>query len=412
MATKRSPALIFIFITVLVDCIGIGIIVPVVPRLIETLTGEGLSVASEYGGWLTFTYAIMQFVCAPVLGGLSDRYGRRPVLLISLFGLGIDFLITAFAPTIAWLFVARVLAGICGASFTTASAYIADVSPPDKRAQNFGLIGAAFGLGFIIGPGLASLVVGYGLRVPFMVAAGLSLLNWLYGFFVLPESLAPENRRAFDWRRANPLGSFLALLRYRSLLGLLAALVFMYLAGQVMQSVWGYFTMLKFGWTERLVGISLAVVGVAVAVVQGGLIRLIIPKIGNKNAVFLGLTVYVFSFLGLAFAPQGWMVMALIVPYAFAGITGPAIQGIISTQVPPNEQGELQGGLTSLMSLTGIVGPLLMTHLFAAFTKPDAPIHFPGAPYLAGAVCIVISFLFIASALKDYVQPVAVSQEQ
>jgi MFS transporter, DHA1 family, tetracycline resistance protein len=414
MASKRSPALIFVFITVLVDCIGIGIIIPVVPRLIETLTGEGLSVASQYGGWLTFTYAIMQFVCAPVLGGLSDRFGRRPVLLISLFGLGLDFMITAFAPTIAWLFVARVLAGICGASFTTASAYIADVSLPEKRAQNFGLIGAAFGLGFIVGPGLSALVsgLGFGIRVPFMVAAGLSLLNWLYGYFVLPESLAPENRRAFNWRRANPLGSFLALTRYRSLLGLLAALMFMYLAGQVMQSVWGYFTMLKFGWTERLVGISLVVVGVAVAVVQGGLIRLIIPKLGNKNAVFLGLAVYVVSFIGLAFVPQGWMVMALIVPYAFAGITGPAIQGIISGQVPPNEQGELQGGLTSLMSLAGIVGPLLMTNLFAYFTRPGAPVYFPGAPYLAGCVCIIISFVLIANALKTYVQPVTVGSEQ
>jgi MFS transporter, DHA1 family, tetracycline resistance protein len=244
------------------------------------------------------------------------------------------------------------------------------------------------------------------------VAAGLSLLNWLYGYFVLPESLAPENRRAFNWRRANPLGSFLALTRYRSLLGLLAALMFMYLAGQVMQSVWGYFTMLKFGWTERLVGISLVVVGVAVAVVQGGLIRLIIPKLGNKNAVFLGLAVYVVSFIGLAFVPQGWMVMALIVPYAFAGITGPAIQGIISGQVPPNEQGELQGGLTSLMSLAGIVGPLLMTNLFAYFTRPGAPVYFPGAPYLAGCVCIIISCVLIANALKTYVQPVTVGSEQ
>lgn len=405
MAEKRHPALIFIFITVLIDCIGIGVIIPVVPKLIEELTGSGLSTASQYGGWLTFAYAIMQFAFAPVLGGLSDRFGRRPVLLISLFGLGIDFLVSAYAPTIGWLFVARVVAGLCGASFTTANAYIADISTPDKRAQNFGLIGAGFGLGFIIGPTLGAFFSSYGPRVPFLVAAALSLLNWLYGFFVLPESLAPENRRAFDWRRANALGSFRALMRYRSLLTLIVALVFMYLAGQVMQSVWTYFTMLKFGWTERLVGISLGVVGLAVAIVQAGLIRLIIPKIGQKNAVFLGLSIYVISFIGFAFATQSWMVFALIAPYSFAGITGPAIQGIISGQIPPNEQGELQGGLTSLMSLTGIVGPLLMTNLFAYFTKPGAPVYFPGAPYLMGAVFIIISLFLTASALKNYVQP-------
>lgn len=405
MAEKRNPALIFIFITVLIDCIGIGLIIPVVPKLIEELTGSGLSKASQYGGWLTFAYAVMQFACAPVLGGLSDRYGRRPVLLISLFGLGADFLVSAYAPTIGWLFFARIVAGICGASFTTASAYIADISTPDKRAQNFGLIGAGFGLGFIIGPSLGAFFSAYGPRIPFVVAAILSLLNWLYGFFVLPESLAPENRRAFDWRRANALGSFRALMRYRSLLTLIVALVFMYLAGQVMQSVWTYFTMLKFGWTEQLVGISLGVIGLAVAIVQAGLIRLIIPKIGQKNAVFLGLCIYVVSFIGFAFASQSWMVFALIAPYSFAGITGPAIQGIISGQIPPNEQGELQGGLTSLMSLTGIVGPLLMTNLFAYFTSPNAPIYFPGAPYLLGGVFILISLFLTANALKNYVPP-------
>ena len=407
MAEKRSPALVFIFITVLIDCIGIGLVVPVVPQLIESLTGEGLSVAAQYGGWLTFAYASMQFVCAPILGGLSDQYGRRPVLLIALFGLGFDFLLSAYAPTITWLFVARILAGVCGASFTTASAYIADVSPPDKRAQNFGLIGAAFGLGFIIGPSLAALLVGYGIRAPFFAAAGLSLLNCLYGFFVLPESLSAQNRRAFSWRRANPVGSFQALRRYRSLLALIAALAFLYIAGQVMQSVWGYFTMLRFGWDARMVGISLTIVGLAVAVVQGGLIRLIIPKIGQKRAVFVGMGFYVLSLLGFAFATQGWMALLLVIPYAFAGITGPAIQGIISGQVPPNEQGELQGALASLMSLTAIISPVLMTNLFAFFTKPGAPVYFPGAPYMAGAVFVLISIGFTNRALKQYVQPTA-----
>ena len=408
MAEKRNPALIFIFITILVDCIGIGLIVPVVPKLIEELTGEGLSAAAQYGGWLTFAYAAMQFLFAPVMGGLSDQYGRRPVLLLSLFGLGVDFLVCAFTPTIAWLFVVRVFAGICGASFTTASAYIADISTPEKRAQNFGLVGAAFGLGFIIGPSMGGLLSSYGTRAPFLAAAALSLCNCLYGFFVLPESLSLENRRPFDWRRANAVGSFRALQRYKSLVGLIFALAFLYIAGQVMQSVWGYFTMLRYGWDTKLVGISLAIVGLAVAIVQGGLIRLIIPKIGQKRAVFLGMIVYVFAFLGFTFANEGWMALVLIAPYAFAGITGPAIQGIISGQVPPNEQGELQGALTSLMSLTAIFSPVLMTNLFAYFTRPGAPIYFPGAPYLAGGVFTIIAIIITASALKTYVQPVVV----
>ena len=406
MSEKRSPALIFIFITVLIDCIGIGLIVPVVPKLIEELTGQGLSVAAQYGGWLTLAYAAMQFVCAPVLGGLSDQYGRRPVLLISLFGLGLDFLVSAYSPTITWLFFARIVAGICGASFTTASAYIADVSTPEKRAQNFGLIGAAFGLGFIIGPTMGALFSSYGIRAPFYAASVLSLLNWLYGYFVLPESLSLENRRAFSWKRANPVGSFKALLRYRTLWGLISALGFLYMAGMVMQSVWGYFTMLRFGWDVKMVGISLGLVGVAVAIVQGGLIRIIIPKIGQKRAVFLGMIVYVISFLGFAFATESWMAFALIMPYAFAGITGPAIQGIISGQVPPNEQGELQGALASLMSLTAIISPVLMTSLFAYFTRPAAPVYFPGAPYLAGAICTLAAIAFTVGALKNYIQPI------
>ncbi|NID09916.1 TCR/Tet family MFS transporter [Fibrivirga algicola] len=411
MSEKRNPALIFIFITVLIDCIGIGLIVPVVPKLIEELTGQGLSVASQYGGWLTFAYAVMQFVCAPILGGLSDQYGRRPVLLISLFGLGLDFLVSAYSPTIGWLFFARVAAGICGASFTTASAYIADVSTPEKRAQNFGLIGAAFGLGFIIGPTMGALFSSYSIRAPFYAASILSLLNWLYGYFVLPESLSLDNRRPFSWKRANPVGSFRALRRYRSLIGLIVALAFLYIAGQVMQSIWGYFTMLRFGWDTRMVGISLGLIGLAVAIVQGGLIRLIIPKIGQKRAVFLGMAVYVISFLGFAFANESWMAFALIIPYSFAGITGPAIQGIISGHVPPNEQGELQGALASLMSLTAIVSPVLITNLFAYFTKPGAPIYFPGAPYMAGAVFTLVSLFITVNTLKGYIQPAVVPKE-
>ncbi|WP_128547872.1 TCR/Tet family MFS transporter [Larkinella soli] len=401
MAQQRNRALTFIFITILIDCTGIGVIIPVTPRLIEQLTGGDLSIASQYGGWLTFSYAIMQFLFSPVLGGLSDRYGRRPVLLVSLLGLGVDYVFLALAPTIEWLFVGRVIAGVCGASFTTAAAYIADVSPPEKRAQNFGLVGAAFGLGFIIGPVVGGVFSQFGVRAPFLIAAGLSLLNALYGYFILPESLSKENRRAFDWRRANPIGSMANLKRYPAIMGMVSALVLLYIAGQAPQSVWTYYTMEKFHWDESWVGYSLGFVGLTVAVVQGGLIRVAIPKLGQERALYVGLVFYIVGFTLFAFATRGWMMFAFMIPYALGGLAGPSIQGLVSTQVPPNEQGELQGALTSLASVTSIVGPLLMTNLFAYFTKPEAPVYFPGAPFLTGAVLTFISVFLVAGALGN-----------
>src|SRR5688572_20407482 len=262
MILKRSAALGFIFVTLLIDVIGLGIIIPVLPKLIEKLTGEGLSEASRYGGFLMFSYAVMQFVFSPILGGLSDRYGRRPVLLFSLLGLGIDYIFLAFAPTLAWLFVGRIVAGICGASFTTAFAYVADISAPEKRAQNFGMMGAAFGLGFIIGP-LIGGVVGeeFGPRAPFIAAAGLSLLNWLYGYFILPESLSKENRRKFDWKRANPFGSLQFLRRYPAIGGLAFAFFLIYMGAQAVMGNWSFFTIYRFGWSEKMVGLSLGAVG-------------------------------------------------------------------------------------------------------------------------------------------------------
>ncbi|HWY12656.1 MAG TPA: TCR/Tet family MFS transporter [Bacteroidia bacterium] len=398
----NKKALLFIFITLLVDCTGIGIIIPVVPSLIQQLTGGNVSEAASYGGWLTFAYAIMQFVFSPVLGGLSDRFGRRPILLTSLFGLGVDYLFLFFAPTLWWLFVGRIIAGICGASFSTASAYIADISPPEKRAQNFGMIGAAFGLGFIIGPLLGSVFSQFGVRAPFLVAAALSLLNWLYGFFILPESLSKENRRAYDWKRANPLGSLLQLKKYPSILGLITATTLIYIAGHAAQSTWTYFTIEKFKWNEQWVGYSIAFVGVSIAVVQGGLIRPIMKALGQNKAVFVGLCLYVVGFTLFAFASRGWMMFAFMVPYALAGIAGPAIQGIVSSQVPANAQGELQGAMTSLMSVASIVGPILMTGLFSYFTAENAPIYFPGAPFMMGAVLTVFSVVIAAVALRKH----------
>ena len=383
---RRGPALIFIFITLLIDVTGLGIIIPVVPKLIEQLIHGNLSQAASYGGWLTFSYAIMQFIFAPVLGGLSDRFGRRPVLLFSLLGFGLDYTLTGFSPTIEWLFLGRMLAGVTGASFTTATAYIADISTPEKRAQNFGLVGAAFGVGFILGPVIGGFLGQYGPRVPFFVAAGLSLVNFFYGLFILPESLAPENRRPFSWRRANPIGSLARLGRYPVILGLVASLVLIYLAGFAIQGTWTFYTMEKFKWDEKTVGLSLGAIGLSVAVVQGGLTRIIIPRLGQYRSVYVGLTFYAVGLLCFCFATQGWMMFAFMLPYAMGGLAGPSIQGIISTQVPANEQGELQGALTSLTSSTSIFGPLIMTNLFSYFTSAVAPVYFPGAPYLLGAV--------------------------
>jgi len=401
MKSKGTNSLIFIFITILVDVIGLGVIIPVVPSLIKELTGEGLSAASRYGGWLIFSFAAMQFLFSPIMGGLSDQFGRCPVLLFSLFGLGIDYIFHAFAPTLFWLFVGRLIAGMFGASFTTATAYIADISTPEKRSQNFGLIGAAFGLGFIIGPVIGGLAgAEFGPRAPFLVAAALSLLNVLYGFFVLPESLDQNKRRAFEWKRANPIGSLLHLKKYPVISGLVVSMVLIYLAGHAVQSNWSYFTMFKFEWDEAMVGYSLGVVGLLVAIVQGGLIRVVIPKFGQANSVYVGIALQAIGLFCFGIASAGWMLFIFLIPYCLGGISGPALQGIISSQVPASEQGELQGALTSLLSLTAIVGPLMMNSLFSYFTSEEAPIYLPGASFYLASILMVFSLFFAYKVLS------------
>ena len=411
MKPKKNAALIFIFITLLLDVIGLGIIAPVMPNLIMELTGEGISTSAQYGGWLIIAYALPQFLFAPVIGGLSDQFGRRPVLLASLFGFGIDYLFLGFAPTISWLFVGRLVSGITGASYATATAYIADVSTPEKRAQNFGLVGAAFGLGFIVGPTLGGLLGQYGTRVPFFVSAGLTLLNWLYGYFILPESLSKENRRKFDIKRANPVGALIQFKKYPMILGLVASLVLIYLASHATHSTWSFYTMEKFSWDEAMVGYSLGFVGLMVALVQGGLVRVAIPKLGHKKALIVGLMFSAFGFALFGLANQGWMMFAIMVPFALGGIAGPALQGIISNQVPDNAQGEIQGSLTSLASLTSIFGPLLMTTLFAQYSAPEAAVYFPGAPFMMGAVLTAVSVFLCIRSLAEYKQPEAAAKE-
>jgi DHA1 family tetracycline resistance protein-like MFS transporter len=398
---SKKAAIGFIFITLLIDVAGLGLIIPVMPQLIKELIHGDNSDAAEWSGWLLAAYAIMQFICAPILGNLSDKYGRRPILLLSLLGFGADYLFLAFAPTIGWLFAGRIIAGLFGASFTTASAYIADISTDKDRTQNFGMIGAAFGLGFIIGPVIGGLLGDLGSRVPFLVAAGLSIINALYGYFVLPESLPKEQRRAFDWKRANPVGSLLHLKRYPGIAGLIFSLFFVYIAAHAVQSNWGFYTIEKFGWTEKIIGISLGVVGFLVALVQAGLTRIITPKLGNEKSIYLGLLLYTIGMFLFGIANSTIMMFICIVPYCLGGLAGPALQAVIASNVPSNEQGELQGALTSLVSVTSIIGPLVMAALFAHFSKKGAAIYFPGAPFMLGALLMMVSTVLAFYALRS-----------
>lgn len=400
MGSNRKAAVGFIFITLLVDTMGWGLIIPVMPELIAELKHISINEASAYGGLLLSTYAIVQFLFAPVIGNLSDRYGRRPVILSSLFGFSIDYMILALAPTYGWLFLGRTIAGMTGASFTTASAYIADVSTPETRAKNFGFIGAAFGLGFVIGPALGGLLAGWGIRAPFYAAAGLCLLNALYGYFVLPESLSVNNRRAFDWKKANPLGAFKFLRKTPAVSGLALGYFLIFMGAQAVQANWSFFTMYRFQWTPGMVGLSLAVVGVLVGSVQVGLTRVVNPKFGDAKSIYAGLCLYTIGLLLFAFATSTWMMFAILVPYCLGGVAGPALQSTLAGHVAANEQGELQGALTGLMSLTTVLGPLLMNDLFTYFTSEKAPVQFPGISFALGAIFMLVSLIIVWSVLS------------
>lgn len=390
----------FILITVLLDMVGIGLIVPVLPGLVTSMSGGSFAEGSSMYGWFISAYALMQFIFSPLLGNLSDAVGRRPVILVSLFGAGLDYLLLAFAPNLAWLFIGRVISGITGANITAAYAYIADVSPPEARAKNFGLVGACFGAGFIFGPAAGGLLADYGLRIPFIVAAVLVLINWLYGFFVLPESHPPERRRAFDWRRANPLASLQVLGRFRIVLGLTAALALMSLAHQAFPSTWVLYTQYRFGWTARDNGLSLALVGLTSIIVQGGLTGRIIAKWGERRAVIFGMTVFCINCTLYGLANQGWMLYGIILFGSIGAVATPAIQSLISRQIPLNEQGSVQGALTSIQSLTAIAGPIIVTHLFGYFISERAPVYLPGAAFFFGAVLVAAGVAIAAFNLR------------
>ncbi|MCH2252867.1 MAG: TCR/Tet family MFS transporter [Vicinamibacterales bacterium] len=382
----------FILVTLFIDILGIGIIVPILPVLIREFLGGNNVQAAVYYGVIISTYATMQFLCAPVLGALSDRYGRRPVILVSLFGLGIDYLIQGWAPSIGWLFLGRIIAGIMGASITTANAYIADVSTPQTRAQNFGFVGAAFGLGFIFGPVLGGLLGAISLRLPFFVAAGLALVNWLYGFFVLPESLAPEHRSTVSWRKMNPLASLRRLGTYPLVAGLAVAFLFATMAQRGLENVWILYTGFRYGWDLLTNGLTLGLVGVMAVLVQGLLIKPIVARIGERRSITLGLTVSTLAFLAYGLASQGWMVSVIIVFGALAGVALPTIQGLVAGTVLPSEQGKIHAAFTSLTSLTAIFSPLIFTAgLFSFFTSAAAPVILPGAPFFLGSLLFLVS---------------------
>jgi MFS transporter, DHA1 family, tetracycline resistance protein len=393
---NRAPsrhALAFITITVLLDVIGFGLILPVLPRLLVQLTGRSLDQAAIDGGWLSFAYAAMQFVCAPILGNLSDRFGRRPVLLAAIAFFGVDYLIMGFAPTFGWLFLGRVLSGITGASFTPAYAYVADVSPPEKRAQSFGMVSAAFGIGFILGPALGGLLGGLGPRAPFFVAAALSLANFVYGAFVLPESLPPERRRPFDLRRANPLGTLLQIRRYPAVLGVLAALFLWMVGHQVMPTTWAFYTKYRFGWSEATIGLSLAVAGIVMTASQATLLRALVPRVGERRAALTGIAIACVGYVGYATATTTVVMLAWLGTWFFGAIVMPSTNALLSHRVPANAQGELQGAVASLFSLASIVAPPLMTHLFGTFSSPSARVRVPGAAFFAAAALAATAFL-------------------
>ena len=395
--TEHKHALTFIVLVVLIDAISFGIILPVMPQLIISLTDVSLSEASRIGGYLMFTYAAVQFFAAPVLGNLGDRFGRRPVLLFSLAALSIDYLLMANAPTLLWLFIARLIAGISSSTFSLAYAYVTDITPEEKRAQRFGMIGAAFGGGFIFGPVIGGFLGEYGERIPFFAAAGLGLINVLYGVFVLGESLSKENRRPFELRRANPVGAMMQVRKYPIVVGLAVA-YFLYMIGHMsLPSTWTYYTMEKFDWSESQIGLSLGFAGVFMILVQAGLIRWAIPKFGAFYSGIIGLVAIIIGFCGYAFATTGWQLYPWLALASISGFVTPAFQAIMTSQIPANAQGELQGALSSVNSLTSIIGPLLMTQLFAMFTGSAAPFYFPGVSFFGAAVLSALSMLiFIA----------------
>ena len=401
-ATPRQPAVGFIFITVVLSILGFGLMIPVLPELVKEFKGGNVSAGSHTYGVLVGVYALLQFIGAPILGSLSDRFGRRRVILISVAGASIDYVIMALAPSLAWLFFARCISGFTAGIFATANAYVADVTTPEKRAQSYGMIGAAFGLGFVIGPLLGGFLGAINLRLPFWFAAGCAALNFLYGWFVLPESLPPENRRPFSWSRANPIGAFRALKRLPAVRGLADSYFLIMLAQAMLYSIWVLYTGHRYAWDTRQVGISLCVVGILTALVQTTLVKRAVASLGDSRAMVVGFSVMITAQLCYGLAAHGWIIYLIMVVGSLAGLTGPALQSYITKHVPPDEQGSVQGVFAGLVSLAGIPGPLIATWSFAWAVGPGRPMWLSGLPFFISSSLVLLALVLAVRSFQRH----------
>lgn len=402
---RRTAALAFVFVTVVLDMLALGVVIPVLPRLIEAFTGGDTAAAAEFNGIFGTVWALMQFVSMPVMGALSDRYGRRPVILLSNLGLGLDYVVMAMAPSLAWLFLGRVISGITAASISTAMAYVADVTPAERRARGFGLMGMAFGVGFVFGPAFGGLLGAVDLRLPFWVAAGLSLLNALYGYFVLPESLPRERRRRFDWRRANPVGSLRLLRSKAQLAGLAGAAFLSNCAHCVLPAVFVLYAGHRYGWGEREVGLALSAVGASSAIVQGGLVGPMVRRYGERRVLLTGLLAGAVGFAIYGFAPTGLLFLCGVPAMSLWGVAGPAAQGLLTRHVGPDQQGALQGAMGSVQGVATMVGPVVFATVFAWFIGANAPLDLPGAAYLLASLLLVLAAVLAARVTRAQAVP-------
>lgn len=383
----KTRASRFILLTVLIYALGFGIIMPVLPDLIRHLADVDAAEAARIGAWVGATYGLFQILFMPMVGNLGDRFGRRPIFLVSLFAFGADFLLMGLAPSIGWLFVGRALAGGLGAVFGPANAAMADMSTPEERASSFGKVGAAFGLGFMLGPVIGGFLGEFGPRIPFFVAGGLAFANGIYGWFVFPETMSKEQQRRFEWRRANPLGAFASLRRINGIIPVALIYFLWSIAGNVYPASWSYFAPIQYGWDSRMVGISLGVVGVSMAVFQAFVIRPAITRFGERKTAFIGMASGIVGYLCVAFIPYGGIILALLLVNGFSGLGPPSLNAMMSQRTPPSQQGELQGLIGSMSALALMLAQFTFNYALAAFTEADAAVHFPGAPYLIAA-CI------------------------
>jgi MFS transporter, DHA1 family, tetracycline resistance protein len=398
-------AITFVFITVLLDMVGFGLIMPVLPALIQDVGKLDIGHASLIGGWLFAAFSVTQFLFGPTLGNLSDAYGRRPLLLLAVAGLGVDYLIMALAPSIAWLFIGRLFAGLCGASYVVANAFIADITAPEDRAKAFGMMGAAFGLGFVIGPAIGGLLGSFGPRIPFYAAAAVSVLNLIFGYFILPETLAPAQRRKFDWARANPIGTFKVFGTYKGVMPLCVVMAIYFFASAIYPAIWPFWGAAKFHWSAATIGLTLAGFGIIMAIVQGGLTGIALKYASEWTLALVGMIVGVLMLIGYGLAGNFTVVMVLLVIHGAEGFVHPMLTAMISKEVPPDAQGEMQGGMAGIQSLAMLVGTIVFSQIFGYFLLPSAPFISTDMAYYAAAVFMALSLvLFLVFAKKPAVQ--------